>query len=597
MTPRLQGTSRIVRGAAPTLLALLLSACATMPETPTGAPTAPSPDADRAEQLYRDGEFEQAARAFTDLANTRRGDVSAHYQLRAAEALRENGDLDGAARLIDDIRRRRLHGDEPLRLDLLGAEVALKHGDAAHARALLVFDDSMTPGLRLRALELRARADAAVGDAFASAQTRAQLDRLLEGADREQNRGQLLDTLGKLDAAALKSRYDSLQPNDPLRPWIEQALRKQGQALAREMPRPSQPVGTMRQGTGGALEAEGYERARRVALLLPLNAQLAGVSNSIRDGFLSAYFADTLDRRPEVRIYDAGRTPAEAVAAYEKAVAEGADRVVGPLQRESVGELFHRPLSVRVLALNHPDTGEVPPPGSAEYGLLPEAEGAQVAERLRERGIARASVILAEADWAERAARAFRAQFEAGGGTIVGESRLREKDVNYATSITQATASLGADGAVFISMRPQQARLLAPQLKIANVAAPVFATSHIYSGDDNATLDRDLDGIEFCDAPWLFGPMTGKPERSRISGQIASANGVGARLFAFGMDAYALLPYIDWLISHPESYLSGATGELTADNFGRVHRLVSWARFVGGMAQPAEGALSATPMQ
>lgn len=597
MTPRLQGTTRIVRGATPALLALLLSACATMSESPTGAPVAPSADADRAEQLYRDGEFDQSARAFIDLANVHRGDASAHYQLRAAEALRENGDFDGAARLIEDIRRRRLHGDEPLRLDLLGAEIALRRGDAAHARALLVLDDTPPPALRLRAMELRARADAAAGDAFASAQTRAQLDRQLEGADREQNRAQLLETLGKVDADTLRSRYDSLQPNDPLRPWIEQALRKQGHALARDLPRPSQPVGTMRQGEGGSLEAEGYQPARRVALLLPLNAQLAGVANSIRDGFLAAYFADAPERRPELRIHDAGRTPAEAIAAYDKAVAEGADRVVGPLQRESVGELFHRPLSARVLALNHPDTGEVPPPGSAEYGLLPEAEGVQAAERMRERGIAQAAVVVAEADWAERAARAFRAQFEAGGGAIVGESRIREKDVNYATAITQATAGLAADGAVFISMRPQQARLLVPQLRIANAGIPVFATSHIYSGDDNATLDRDLDGVEFCDAPWLFGPMTGKPERARISGQIASANGVGARLFAFGMDAYALLPYVDWLVAHPDSYLSGATGELTADSFGRVHRLVSWARFTGGIAQPAEGALSATPMQ
>lgn len=599
MTSRQPGISTFARGAAAGLLALLLSACATMSEPGSGEhpAAAASPDADRAEQFYEQGDFDQAANAFLDLARTHRGDDAAHYQLRAAESLRERGDLDGAARALDDIKRRRLHGDEPLRLDLLDAEIALKRGDPARAQALLVIDAAAPPNLRLRALELRARADAAAGDAFSSAQTRAQLDRLLAGADREQNRQQLLDTLAALDANTLKSRFDSLPPTDPLRPWVEQALRKQGQALARELPRPSLPVGTMRPGQDGALEAEGYQPPKRVALLLPLNAQLAGVANAIRDGFLSAYFADSPDRRPELRIYDAGRTPADAIAAYQKAVADGADRVVGPLQRESVGQLFHQPLSTRVLALNHPDTGEVPPAGSAEYGLLPEAEGAQVAERLRERGIASASVIVAEADWAERAARAFRAQFEAGGGVIVGETRLREKEVNFATAITQATAGLGGDGAVFISLRPQQARLLLPQLKIANVTAPVFATSHIYSGDSNATLDRDLDGVEFCDAPWLFGPLPGKPDRSQMSGQIASANGVGARLFAFGMDAYALLPYVDWLIAHPESYLGGATGELTADNFGRVHRLVSWARFVNGMPQPAEGALDAIPMQ
>jgi outer membrane PBP1 activator LpoA protein len=144
-------------------------------------------------------------------------------------------------------------------------------------------------------------------------------------------------------------------------------------------------------------------------------------------------------------------------------------------------------------------------------------------------------------------------------------------------------------------MRPQEARLLLPQLKIASVAAPVFGTSHIYSGDANPGLDRDLDGVEFCDAPWLFGPVPGRPDRDSISRQLASANGVGARLFAFGMDAYALLPFVDWLLAHPDAYLDGATGDLAADSFGRIHRLVGWARFSNGIARAADGALSGMP--
>jgi len=332
-------------------------------------------------------------------------------------------------------------------------------------------------------------------------------------------------------------------------------------------------------------------------LLLPLGAQLAAVSQSIRDGFLAAYFAADDAHRPDVRIYDAGKSPADAVAAYQRAVSDGADHVVGPLQRESVGELFHQSLTAPVLALNHPDTGEVPPAGSAEFGLLPDAEGAQVAEHMRERGIERAAVITADTDWAERAALAFRAQFEANGGKVTGETRLREGEVNFKAAILQATGGLGdaQDAGIFISMRPQQARLLLPQLKIASIAAPVFGTSHIYSGDATPGLDRDLDGVEFCDAPWLFGRVPGRPDREAISRQIASANGVGARLFAFGMDAYALLPYMDWLLAHPDSYLTGATGDLAADSFGRIRRLTGWARFSAGIAQPVEGGLSAAP--
>jgi outer membrane PBP1 activator LpoA protein len=574
-------------------LALTLASCVTMPEASVAPHTAV--DVDHAEQLYQHGDLDQAAAAFLDLAASSRGDESAHYRLRAAEALRERGDLEGAARALGDLKRRRLHGEEATRLDLLDAEIALKHGDVAQAQSLLAMSEETPPGLRVRALELRARADLAGGDAFASARARAQLDRYLDGADREQNRKQLIDALGAADAHTLKTRMDALPPGDAMRPWVEQALRGKGQVFARDLPRPSQPVGTIRPNEDGALQTEGYKSLKNVALLLPLGAQLAGVSQSIRDGFFTAYFADNAERRPQVRIYDSGKTPADAIAAYNKAVSDGADHVVGPLQREAVGELFHQSLSARVLALNHPDTGEVPPAGSAEFGLLPDAEGAQVAAHMQERGITRVAVLAADTDWAERAAKAFRAQFEAGGGSVVGEARLREKDINYATAITQATAPLGegSGAGVFISLRPQQARLLLPQLKVANVNVPVYSTSHVYSGDSNAALDRDLEGVEFCDAPWLFGPIPGRPDRNQIASQIASANGVGARLFAFGMDAYALLPYMDWLLAHPDSYLGGATGELTADSYGRIHRVVGWARFANGIAQPVEGALDA----
>ena len=585
---------RPLRPLLPVLLCLAAAGCVVLPSQPVGT----SVEAERAEQLYRDGELARSAEAFLDLARQHRGDANAHYRLRAAEALRDRGDLEAASRALGDIRRRRLHGDEPVRLDLLDAEIALSRGDTERALALLAQPAEELPQpLQLRALELRARASLAGGDAFASAQARAGLDRWLEGADREANRRELLDALAAIEPQRLRDRSNDLAPEDPLWPWIEQALRGAGQPLARRMPRPSHPVGTLRPGADGALAAEGYQRLQRIALLLPAGSQLAGVSRSIRDGFLAAYFADDPANRPELRIYDSGSTPASAVAAYGRAVADGADHVVGPLQRESVGELFHQALPARVLALNHPDTGEVPPPGSAEFGLLPDVEGAQVAEHMRERGITRAAVIAADTDWAERAARAFRAQFEAGGGIVAGETRLPEREVDFTTAILQATGTLGSDAAtgVFISLRPQQARLLVPQLRVAQVLAPVYGTSHIYAGDDNAALDRDLDGVEFCDAPWLFGPVPGRPTRGAIAARIDSANGFGGRLFAFGMDAYVLLPYLDWLLTHPDAYLTGATGELTADGFGRIHRMVGWARFDNGIARPVDGALSSAP--
>lgn len=603
---------RSTRALPPLLLGaflLLAGGCATIGSGPAVVDDA---NTRQAEQLARDGELDAAAQAFIDLAD-RGGERGAGYRLRAAELLRDSGDFEGAARTLAEVRQRRLQGDETARFDLLDAELALQRGDAARASALLTMpEDSLPEAQRVRLLEMRARTEAAKGDPFSAARIRSTLDARLAGPDREANRGEIIGLLAGIDDGSLSARATSLRPDDALLPWIEQALRRKGKVLPRVLPHPDRPVGTLITGGDNATQREGFNAITQVALILPMGGQVANVSQSIRDGFLAAYFDDDSGHRPQLRVYDAGRTPEETLAVYTKAVAEGAGFVVGPLQREAVGLLFRQSLPVRVLALNHPDSGEVPPKGSAEFGLLPDAEGVQAAERMLSLGLTRAAVIAADTDWAERAALAFRAQFESRGGSVVGEARIREADFNYKSAVLQAAGSIGdatrtedgtlrrvppADAGVFISMRPQQARLLAPQLKLAGVNVPVFATSHINSGEASPGLDRDLDGIEFCDATWLFAPVPGRPDRNEIGHSLASASGLGARLFAFGMDAYALLPYMDWLLANPNSYLDGATGQLAADSFGRIHRLLTWARFSGGMARAVQGALSPMPMQ
>jgi outer membrane PBP1 activator LpoA protein len=562
-----------------------------------------------AEQLYKQGDFDRAAQAFLQLADAHSGD-RAHYRLRAAEAYHENGEIDAVAQTLDGVKARRLGADEAVRYNLLEAELALHRHDAQRANQYLDFVDANVPvPLRLRALELRARAQADGGNALGSARTRAELDRWLGGADRQQNEAQIVATLQPLGPDALKQQATSLQPGDPLRPWLDMALRRSGQALPLVVMRPNQAVGTIQQG-----EREGFRATHRIALLLPDSGPLKAVAQPVRDGFFAARFADQNPQRAEIQVFDSGSSAADAVAAYQKAAASGVDRIVGPLSRDAVSAVFGQGhLAVPVLALNQPERGETPPPGSAAFGLTPDVEAAQAAEHMRERGITRAVIITATEDWAERAALAFRAQFESRSAQIVGEARVEDNEVNFSTMIRQALSGVtptsnatpaenaaATDTAIFISMRPQQARLLLPQLKLGGYGSvPVFATSHIYSGNTNPGLDRDLDGVEFCDAPWLFDAALGLPKHSDIVRVLDSARGAGGRLFALGMDAYALLPYMEWLGQRPDSYLAGATGQLAEDSLGRIQRLLIWIRFDNGTPHPVNGGLqmSAAPPQ
>jgi hypothetical protein len=76
------------------------------------------------------------------------------------------------------------------------------------------------------------------------------------------------------------------------------------------------------------------------------------------------------------------------------------------------------------------------------------------------------------------------------------------------------------------------------------------------------------------------------PLRDELAHELASAQ-ASPRLFAFGLDAYQLLPYLDTLRAKPGRYIDGASGQLLSDRFGRIRRLPLLYRFVEGQAQPA----------
>ncbi|WP_199098720.1 penicillin-binding protein activator [Dyella sp. ASV21] len=578
------------------LISLALSAC--VPPTVERSP-AEIAASQQADALAQQGKLDEAAQAYLALAQT--GSNRDHYQLLAAETYRQEGQLDRAIPLLGAIRRQHLTGDEPSRLDLLQAEVSLKQHDAARALQLTTQPNiSVPPALQLRLLELRSQAMQQTGDLWGAARSRVEMDDKLGGLDQAQNRKQIVSLLTQLGVDPLKQRAAAMQPGDRMLPWVNEALTQLGIAVARPAPALEQEVGTMIPGEGANVR-EGFKMPAHIALLLPATGNLATASTAVTEGFFAAYADAGRNHipRPPVRVYDSGGTPAGAIKAYQQAVTDGAQLVIGPLTRGEVSALFGLPqLPVALLALNHPDDKSLPANGVSEFGLLPETEGAQAADHMMEGGLTNAYVIVSGDDFAQRAGKAFKAEMEARGGKVVGTGSLGNSGVNYATTITSLgmpttapDAAAPSTAGLFISMKPQQARLLLPQLKLARISLPVVGTSHIYAGQDDAGANRDLEGVEFCDAPWLFDVQPGLPNHGDIAAQLPAARGTSARLFAFGMDAWNLAPYLDWLRAHPGSYLPGASGQLTADQFGRIRRVLVWAKFQDGLARPLNGSL------
>lgn len=579
------------------LIAILLSValvggCATF-GPPPASPQAEAQYA-HARFLFQSGDYRGAASAFLATAA---GDPAIRDRalLAAAASYRSQGRLDQAAALLPRIDVAHLTPDEAARYRVLSADVALQRGSANAALAQLTSLPTALPGdVQQRALDVEARAQLARGDRLAAARALVQRATLLPPAAQAMDRQQAVAILAGMGHAPLAALQATLADGDPVKPFVERALGISAASAPQVLPQPNQPVGT----SSGTSAPQGFAMPARVALLLPASGPVAVAGAAVRDGFFTAYFhaPPAPARRPVVMVYDTGGTPDGAVAAYRQAVADGATLVIGPLGRAAVSAVFAQAaLPTPVLALNHAQ-GDLPTPaGSAEFALQPESEGAQLAAHMITLGLHAAIVFRADDDTAARTFDAFKAQFTSLGGQVANDVVLPQGSVDFADPIQAALAGSGSETGIVALLRPVQARLLLPQLKLARSTLPVFATSMVYSGDEDATANGDLDGVQFCDEPWLYDAQAGLPSHAALASLLATARGPAARLFAFGLDAYALMPYLGWLRANPGSYVPGATGALTMDAFGHVQRTPVWVQFQGGVARPLAAGLEPVP--
>ena len=337
-----------------------------------------------------------------------------------------------------------------------------------------------------------------------------------------------------------------------------------------------------------AAERDGYRPPRKLAVLLPMTGQLATAASSVRDGLLAAYYAERRER-PELVFYDTLGTSAGAVAARDRAIAEGADQVLGPLGRDEVSSLFQGTQAAPLLALNRGNTA--PPENAGDFSLAPEDEGSAAADYLLSRNARRVLVLSNGDDHAQRSVAALRARLEADGGAVVGTLAIvGDKPGDQSAALRAAATQEGGVDALLIALRGSQARLVVPQLFAAGLGDKLrVATSQLTSGTGKPEEDRALDGIAFASETWLSSGLAGLPSAAALGKDLPTARGPAARLFAFGHDAWLLSAYLQHLVEQPDASVQGATGTLRLDAAGHVRRTPTWAAFSNGIVVPLTG--------
>ena len=112
-------------------------------------------------------------------------------------------------------------------------------------------------------------------------------------------------------------------------------------------------------------------------------------------------------QRPVVSVYNANASNIAAV--YDTAVANGADTVVGPLEKAAVAVLAGRAeLAARTLALNTTDGDSNHAFNFFQFGLTPEDEAIATADKVWADGYARVVAMAPLGPWGERGDVGFR---------------------------------------------------------------------------------------------------------------------------------------------------------------------------------------------
>lgn len=333
----------------------------------------------------------------------------------------------------------------------------------------------------------------------------------------------------------------------------------------------------------------------QIALLLPLSGRAESVGVAVRDGFIAAYLQQEPTTRPRLKIYDVA---AESVAgAYRRAIEEGAGFVVGPLTKEDVAAIV--PVSgakTPELALNFLADSVSVGRDFYQFALLPEDEARIVARRLIADNKLRGVTIIADGELGNRVQKAFAEELALHGGTLLDGGRFDASRSDFADIIKQVLQVHVAKGEpathradvdfVFVEGSAGAARQIVPQLKF-NYAGdiPIYCTSDSFEPDPSA--NADLDGMSFPDMPWMVSadPVTGQIRDSVRAAWPTRTARLG-RLYAFGFDAYRLVPALKSRTISATDSIAGMTGKLYLDTGNRVRRDLQWVQIKNGTPVP-----------
>lgn len=583
------------------LLALLLSACGSLPSTQVMTP--PTDD--------------NEVRQLLSAAHSAPPEQAARLRAEAAQRLTDQEQPTEALSILESIDKRRLPAELGLEIALQQAELALTLEQPD--RALQTLDFRILPAnlnneqiIRLN----QARADVfkQLDNPVSAVRELISASQMTQDTTLKQTlHNQIWATLRSASAATLNQSTQNAGNNFLEQGWFERAAMLAGiddfgeqqeqlfdwQLLWDQHPAselPPQDTDSRIATDLGPIPLPGM--TQRTALFLPLQGDLADISRIIIEGYITALQIDG-GNQAEVVLLDSHdiRTPEQL---FHAARIQGADFIVGPLDRQFVNQLAHLPEHpVTVLALNPAQEGNNPP---LQLDLSSDQEATAMARRAIELGYRKAMLIRSNNRSGERFEQLLREAFEQQGGSISASLNFRPTESNSEQirqlliqdpEIARTMPNRSRSGmsvnvqhetdVIFMATEASDARLIRPMLLYHFAGSiPVMANSQLFEGNPSAARDTDLSGITFVDLPWRLAEPS--PTRLALLEKRTDADSDIGKLYALGADAYLISQQLTQLLQHQEG-ITGETGTLKLGSNRRIIRELSWAQFINGVPQ------------
>lgn len=562
-------------------------------------------------------------------ANSAPSPQAEQLTLKAVKLLRENNQPKEAQRLLDTLDPNELPSELKADFILETARLALLEQNLALAKSLLTTDHmqllSIAPSLaqekQTEISLLRSVVYEYSGEFFQAAQERIFVAPMLADEERLDNQEAIWQDLTAMPTEMLEVLSKNAAHRDT-RGWFELGwlykayqddLDNQIQQLNDWQTRyPNHPAAIEMPHALAILTQLLQQRPTKIAVLLPNKGRLLPAARAIRNGFMAAHYAamktrqsNNQDQSPLViRFYDSADTKTFEKN-YAQAISDGAELIIGPLQKKHVKQLQKRDtIEVPTIALNYGIPNWENPTNLYQFGLSAEDEARQAAERAWSREFENAGVLYPDGEWGQRVYDAFAEHWVSLEGSVLA-SAAYSKTNSISDAIKQMLLIEQSQNRyrelrriigfrpeyqprrrqdidfVFVFASPKQGRQIKPLFDFHYATdIPLIASSYIYEGEPNPDLDKDLNGIEFCDIPWVFGEAS--KAKLMLEEAWPDTDHRYHRLHALGVDAYRLHSRIQLLTAVEDAKFFGATGSLSLKADNTIHRALSWARFGGG---------------